>query len=261
MNLNEIKESGLLELYILGQLDEKDIQLVQNAIQEFPSLKEDLYEIEIALQLYANAHAVPAPSNVLENVLKEIKNNGRARNDNKTPSQVEKNPSVWERFQPLASLLGLIGLLIALYFNSNKLEEQKQNYEQVIKECNNEKTEQTKRLSILEGINASGNQIIFAEATEKYPSTKLYFNHNPETQKNYIQVQQLPALADDQSYQLWSLKGDNTPVPLDVFQNETGNIFEVRHVLDTDAYAITIEPKGGQDSPTLENLVAIIKIT
>ena len=261
MNLNELKESGLLELYVLGELGQDDILKVEAAIKEFSSLKQEINEIEIALQLYAKANAVPAPPEILSKVLSEIGGSSTISTNPDTASNEVKKDSMWTKLQPVASLLGLIGLSVALYFNTNKLEDQKVKYEAEIEKCEKEKEEQNIQLGLLEGINSEDNQVIFAEATEKYPNTKLYFNHNKDTGKNYIQLDELPGLADNQSYQLWSLKGDNAPVPLDVFQDESGKLIEVSFIADSDAYAITIEPRGGQDAPTMENLVAVIKIT
>ena len=264
MTIKQIKESGLLELYVLGELNQSDIRIVEKALGDFPSLKQDISEIETTLQLFANAHAIDAPTQVLGNILNEISSSATDSNNigskpNGLNTEVEK-VSMWTKFQPLASLLGLIGLCIALYMSSNKLEDQKAKHQEEIVKCEEEKKQQSIQLSILQSLNAQGNQVIFADATEKYPDTKLHFNHNPDAKKNYIQVENLPELADNQSYQLWSLKGDDAPIPLDVFEDDGGNFIEVSFISDTDAYAITIEPKGGQDSPTMENLVAVIKI-
>lgn len=58
MGLAEIRESGLLELYVMNVLDEQEHAQVQGAIGQYPELKRDLEEIEQSLQCYAEAHAV-----------------------------------------------------------------------------------------------------------------------------------------------------------------------------------------------------------
>ena len=72
MTLHEIRESGLLELYVLGDLALHDRGVVEAAITEFPELSNDLKEIERAYRTYAEAHAVKAPPAVLEKVLLAI---------------------------------------------------------------------------------------------------------------------------------------------------------------------------------------------
>lgn len=259
MSLNEIRESGLLELYVLGDLGEIDTRLVEEALLKFPSLKQDLNEIEQAYEIYANAHAVPAPSSVLNNVLSEANGNKQRFSQEPTKVPIEK-PSLWTKLLPWFSLIGLLGLSIMLYIKSNTIEENNSKHKIELQDCINSKEDQADQLILLESIISENNELIFAEATPKYPSTKLYINHNPVSKKNYIQVQNLPGLAENQSYQLWSLKGDDAPIPLDVFDDDVNSIFEVAHVEGTNAYAITIEPKGGQQSPSLENLIGIFKL-
>ncbi len=257
MTLQEIRESGLLELYVLGQLNDQEKSLVELTIEKFPVLKQDLFEIEKALEMFGKAHAIPAPKSVLDSVLKEIK---KGPSDLAQPNRNvvhDSKPSLWTRLQPAFSLLAMLGLCMFLYFNHNKLEETTKEYERKLIECN----EQNQRIAILESLNDRSNRVILAEATAIYPETLLYFNHNPETQKNFIQVQNLPALASNQSYQLWSLKGDSPPIPLNVFQDDIDNIFEVDFIEGNDAYAITVEPIGGTEVPTLANLVAVIKMS
>jgi len=80
-----------------------------------------------------------------------------------------------------------------------------------------------------------------------------------KTKKNFIELKKMPSITSQQSYQLWSLKADVAPIPLTVFQGDE-NIFEVAFEEGTGTYAITIEPLGGKESPSLENLVGTISI-
>lgn len=58
MNLEQIRESGLLELYLHGSLDEKEQILVTQALAKYPELKQELKEIEFALLKHAENYAV-----------------------------------------------------------------------------------------------------------------------------------------------------------------------------------------------------------
>lgn len=58
MLLEEIMESGLLEFYVIGDLSDQEISEVENAIDKYPALKEEIRTIELALEKYAQAHAV-----------------------------------------------------------------------------------------------------------------------------------------------------------------------------------------------------------
>ena len=64
MDRNEILNSGLLELYVMGSLEGSELVLVNEALSKDPLLAHELDQIEQAFFLYAQAHAI-APSPLL----------------------------------------------------------------------------------------------------------------------------------------------------------------------------------------------------
>ncbi len=62
MDLEEIKNSGLLELYVIGDIGDSDRLMLEKAMETHPSLKDEVMEIEQALELYAFANAEPPPA-------------------------------------------------------------------------------------------------------------------------------------------------------------------------------------------------------
>lgn len=63
MTHKELVESGLLEAYAIGEISNEHQLLIEKAIQTDPSIKNELKEIELALENYAKAHAVaPDPT-------------------------------------------------------------------------------------------------------------------------------------------------------------------------------------------------------
>jgi mannose-6-phosphate isomerase-like protein (cupin superfamily) len=61
MEANELLQSGLLELYALGQLEGDERDLVQHAIAEHPAVAREFDQIEQTLLLLAKAQAVAPP--------------------------------------------------------------------------------------------------------------------------------------------------------------------------------------------------------
>ena len=63
MDRNEIINSGLLELYVMGSLEGSELVLVNEALSNDPLLAHELDQIERAFFLYAQAHAItPSPT-------------------------------------------------------------------------------------------------------------------------------------------------------------------------------------------------------
>ncbi|MGB0838879.1 MAG: anti-sigma factor, partial [Chitinophagales bacterium] len=181
-----------------------------------------------------------------------------------TLPNVRTEMSFWQRYAPLAAAamlvisLGLIYLLRSTNAKNQAL--QKELAEVKLSEgiLKNELANISNKYASLVNFN---NDIIVVSATEKYPATSIYFHHNPVDKKNYIQLQNLPEIDNTkQSFQLWSIKGDNAPTPLDVFQKDGTAIVEVKHVEETNVYAITIENKGGATTPNLADLIGTFAI-
>lgn len=57
MELNELLESGLLELYVIGDLSEAEKKVIEHSLNIYPSLRQELNEIELALESYAELHS------------------------------------------------------------------------------------------------------------------------------------------------------------------------------------------------------------
>ncbi len=88
-------------------------------------------------------------------------------------------------------------------------------------------------------------------------STKRYFAHvfwNHYTSETYIDVLTLPPPDSVSQYQLWAMNGSQ-PVNAGVFNvdSESG-VQKVRPVANAESWAVTIEPKGGSEQPTLDRI-------
>jgi hypothetical protein len=254
VDIEEIRSSGLLELFVLDQLSPAEKAEVERYLVELPELRNDLREIERSLEVYARTTAIKAPSGLKERILNSIKDDSIVNIRPKT------SPGLWSA---VAAVLGL-GLLLLGYLFYQKDQESKQ-FEQEITllrdTCNATTNQLNQQLNVLRQLTIPGNKIIPFQATAGFAQTDIYLHHNKETGKNFIQVRNLPAIADNQSFQLWSIKGNQAPAPLDVFDLPEDGLIEVQFVPGTEVYAITIEPEGGSETPTLDNLIGTVGVT
>ena len=72
MNKNEFISSGLLELYALGIASPEEKLQVEEYLQEYPELNQELNEIESSLEDYAQANAIEPSPSVKEKLLTRI---------------------------------------------------------------------------------------------------------------------------------------------------------------------------------------------
>jgi len=252
MTLNEIRESGLLELYVLGELNQHLKSEVEAAITVYPELKRDIADIERVLFAYAKAHAVNPPASVLEQLMEQTRDTSSAKGK-------ETKVKRLNTFSAMMAAASIALLLFSVYlFNANQ--NQQNRYTALLDDCDKNKHGLEVLLAEYEALNSGDNNTVVVAATEKYPETKIVLHTNDAAKLNYLQLQNLPEIAVNQSFQLWSLKEDSDPIPLDVFEKDGSNLLAVKYVDATNAYAITIEPKGGSKSPTLENLIGVFSL-
>lgn len=81
---------------------------------------------------------------------------------------------------------------------------------------------------------------------------------NNKTGNVYVNNVQLPQTPSYKQYQLWALK-DGKPIDLGVFSTD-GSIQKMKSVAGVQAFAVTLEQKGGSPTPHLEELFAILNI-
>lgn len=63
MSLDNIRKEALLERYVLGELAQQEVEVVEKALLAYPELKEELREIEQTFEIYARANAIePDPT-------------------------------------------------------------------------------------------------------------------------------------------------------------------------------------------------------
>lgn len=261
MKISEIRESGLLELYVIGTLEGEELKMIEKALSQYPELKADLNIIERTLQAYAYASAVSPSADLKERILEEARKSTPSSDGSSKNNKSKRNSN----HGPLGGLIILFSLL-SLFFAFNwfssiqKMEEMEQRHQIENEACDSIQAASTLQFALYQDLTNPNNAIIANSAHPKYPQTEIYFYHNPVDKKNYLQLNSLPTIDDDsQSYQLWSIIGDNPPSPLDVFQSDN-KILQVQHVEGTQVYAITIEQKGGVQSPTLDDLIGTFTI-
>lgn len=242
----------------MDQLSTAEKAEVEGYIRAFPDLKFDITEIERSLELFAKSTSLKAPAGLKDKILDQIKNEGASE---KTKPHTPSSGS-FGMWRMVAALFGLGILLFGYLFwqKSNDAERLQQELTASRDSCEQSTQQLTDQLRLLQQLTYPDNKILPFTATPGFASTDLYLHHNAETKRNFIQVRNLPAIAANQSYQLWSLKPNQAPIPLDVFDLPATGLIEVRYVDGTETYAITIEPRGGKDSPTLENLIGTVGV-
>jgi anti-sigma-K factor RskA len=105
--------------------------------------------------------------------------------------------------------------------------------------------------SIIE--NASFSRVLL-KGTENNPDALASVYWNANTQEAFLSIQQLKEISANNQFQLWALV-DGKPVDMGVFDSGFAGLLKMKSIANPGGFAITIEPRGGKSSPTLETLL------
>lgn len=265
-------ESGILEAYVLGDVTPEEKLKVEAMSLQHPEVKAELIEIELSLEKYAGAAAIDPPEHLRDRVLNSLLVNlGDDRNfPSKTVSAHEakvvtlrkqKSNSIY-KYAFAACLALLILSLAALFSVYNRL----QNTTGQLLALQTQNQKYANRVNLMDKQIAlfrdPAFQMVKLDGTSKTPKAKLMVAYSPAMKEVMIDMgrAKMPANDDQHSYQLWAIVAGK-PVDLGVFDasaDSTG-MKEMKPVADAQAFAVTLEPRGGSASPTLDQMMAVGK--
>lgn len=261
MDINEYIDSGILELYVYGSLTEKESEEVSALLVQYPEVTKEVEEIEVALQKLATGVAPYNPEALLKSIKEKLRSNSKVVT---MPTKASKVTSIVMYVSIAASLALLVGVFSLLQKNKDlerqiQVVEAEQSFMETKIEDARQDLENTKELLAIyrdrdiTKIPLAGQQV----APEAY--VDVFWDK--ETGKAYIDAQGLPEPPPGKVYQVWSLKlNPLTPTSiglLDEFSQDENKIFVLENPNDSQAFGITLEPAGGSESPTLEQLYTL----
>ncbi|WP_271782451.1 anti-sigma factor [Aquimarina algiphila] len=258
MDIKAYIASGILELYVYGSLSEKENTEVYKVLQEYPEAVKEVERIENALQQLSAAKAPEDIESLYTKVQEQIQSN------NNVIPITRKRTNLPAYIGWAACIALLIGLFIQ--FNKNqKLQKQlvTNQIEQTLLEgkINIAEEDLSKAKSLLKILRNKDLIQVPLKAQQVDPTAyaAVYWDQNKQTA--YIDVAGLPTPPPGKVYQVWSLKLDPlTPTSmgvLDTFNEDDTKIFILANPNKSEAFGITLEPEGGSESPTLEQLYTL----
>ena len=105
-------------------------------------------------------------------------------------------------------------------------------------------------------INKKNFQKIALEGLEISPESLAFIYWNRSTQEVYLNVNSLPIPDRDLQYQLWGII-DGKPVDAGIFEVNLSGLQRMKDIAGASAFAVTLEPKGGSKSPTMDQMYII----
>ena len=280
-NLKAYIESGVLELYVLGDLSPEETLQVEEIASQHQEIRDELAAIELAMEEYAMQNAIE-PSGEVE--IKLFEKLGIAVEEPiaavSTPPLYNEEPRIVRldgsdgkirtlRYALVACVALLVISTAALFITYSKLTDA---HDQIAS-LNLDKEKFAGTVSKLEFDNQGLNNMVAMNDSKEWATIKMqgqaispkskmnvYWNKNDKSVLiNYLAMD-LPKADAEHEYQLWALV-NGKPVSLGLFgkSDSTGNeaLQKMQTIEQAQAFAVTLEPMGGSVNPTMEKLTVL----
>lgn len=259
MDKKKIIEDGLLELYLLGELSQAEQLSVEDALQKDSSLQKIYDDMEEGFQKMAFENAIEPPSSVKASLKQAIESSVEEPLVRKLETS---NSGSRRSYLPIAAAASL-AVLFAL--SSFWLYDHWQTSENNLLELQNQTSNLQNRLNDLEKdyqdtdkkyrkINDPNVIPLLLVGNEASPNSQAVAYVNHKTKEVVINPQGLQKLEADKTYQMWAdVEGEM--IDMGIVSNEQ-DLIALKYIDKAESFNITIEPAGGNDHATVENLVA-----
>lgn len=253
MNVKEYIASGIVESYVLGIATEAERQEFESLCRQYPEIAEARTAFELALEKELLAKAPPPPVQLRPLIMEKI-----AGAEEPAPVTVTKETpirriGVW-KWLAAASLVLLAGTAYWAFSTQRQLNELQQANREL--RAANEQT--AARLQTMESDARLLQKPEVKMAAMKGtldPNVYATIYWDTASKDVYLMVNNLPKPASDKQYQLWALL-DGQPIDLGMIEaRQERLLYRMKNVQNAQAFAITLERKGGSPTPTTSPVV------
>ena len=270
MNSKEYISSGILESYILGHASPEEAGILECVMKNNTEVREAFEEAQKTIEMLATAQAVTPPNDLKSKIWDRIQQQEKVElpvekqiipiqtNVQQSPVKAEiretksEKKGNWKNFAIAASLLFLVSTGANLYWMSSQSE--------LKEEMANMKNEnQSKNLAIqnmqqkLDVVANPDMKKIVLAGVEKHPEAKAIVLWDANSKDVYLSVNNLPKAPEGMQYQLWAIE-DGKPVSAGMYSEDKDMKIALANITKAQAFAITLEKKGGSEAPTMENM-------
>lgn len=269
MDIQSYIASGKLELFLLGELNEREREEVLAMSKQYPEIQHELDELEKAMfafdELTGNKPSGKLKEKIFESLEPEFKKieDVKAAPTNQEAKVVKISP--WKPFAVAASFVAIIASGVAIFY-ATKFYERDQQFTALLQEqsvmadnLNQVKLDFEQKDAQLDKLVAGDFKRVEmkGEGFEMQKDAKVDVFWDQSANEVFVAVNNLNSLSDEFDYQLWAI-GDDGPIGIGLVNpGEKLTLQQMDAVAQAGAFAITIEPKGGSESPTLEKLVVL----
>ncbi|MGZ5220062.1 MAG: anti-sigma factor [Chitinophagaceae bacterium] len=262
MNVQDYISSGIVESYVLGLASPGEQAEFEKMCKQHPEVLQARMDFEISMEQQAIQNAIAPPPALKQQVMEAALHTEAKILPISGKMQVIKTN--WFKYAAAGCAVLLAGSLIwniSQYSRNKKLQA---SYNEVAKDYDSaafrlsEIEDQVAMLTLNPNIKMAA-----MKGMEPSPASFATVYWDTTSKDVYLIINNLPKPAGDKQYQLWALL-DGKPIDVgmidnDIFTGEKKLMIQMKNVSGAQAFAITLEKKGGNPTPqgpmyTLGNL-------
>jgi anti-sigma-K factor RskA len=265
VNVKEYISSGIIESYVMGLLSESEQQEFESVCAQYPEVAQATESFEISLEDTLLSDAIAPPAHI-KGKIEGVLFNGQTQSQiPQTVIYEEETPvrsmAMW-KWLAAASFILLAGTLFWAVTTNNKY----QNLQKANKDLEQELNNSTAQLNELKEdaatLQKQGMKMASMQGTQKAPGAFANVYWDSTTKDVYLLINNMPQPVSEHQYQLWALI-NGKPVDLGVVEYslwQKNLLVRMKNVQKAEAFAITLEPKGGSENPTMDEMYVMGKL-
>ena len=279
MDIQAYISSGKLELFVLGDLNETEQQEVLAMAKKYPEINQEIIAIEDAMLAIDQDSAVSPSPKLKKKIFDTLESEDKppiplSPEEEKVVAEkanikVVSTSNPWKTFAVAASVVAVISVGAAVYY-ANQYFDVEQRFAIAMQQnavlAEEMQTNQVKLKELNSGMERfiTGDFEKIPMKGEDFPMQKdaaVDVFWDKDSKEVLLSVNQLASLDPNNDYQLWAI-GEEGPIGIGLVNSGIKFDLQVMDIAsDAQAFAITIEPKGGSESPTLEKLVVLGEVS
>lgn len=251
MDKEHIVKEGLLEKFLLNELSSEEAKRVELAISKDIELKNQFLAMEADFERMAFENAIPPPPHVKQKLQNAVEREGKLID------------------LPKLSLGIAAGLALLFALSTFWMFSKWRTAQRTLDTLQNQTVVMQERLNLLEeNYELTNNRLQIINSPNTIPfvltgNTKAvnsravaYVNHNNKLV--VVNPRGLPTLPQNKTYQMWS-DVDGEMINMGLLPTDK-DLVTLKYIEHAESLNITIEPAGGNDHPTVEQLISYVTL-
>ncbi|KMQ60167.1 hypothetical protein ACM46_18205 [Chryseobacterium angstadtii] len=263
MNTKEYISSGIIESYILGLASPEEAGILECVMKNNAEVKAAFEEAQKTLEDLATSQAVAPPADLKSKIWDKIQQ--EQVTEEVQPAVIKEIPAVqpqqdiisekrsnWKPYAIAASVLFLVSAAGNLFWMNS----QSKNQQEIAKMQTEKKSQDLALQKMNQKMDMFTNpdmQMVMLKGVEKHTDSKAMVFWDKKTKEVYLNAENLPKAPEGMQYQLWAI-ADGKPVSAGMYTEEKDSKIALANIPRAQAFAITLEKKGGSAVPTMENM-------